>query len=109
MSMTPKEKGRVVTPEMEKDWDRYLAAAHAVQSGVAMEMNRDPKPSSPKHLRTGLDTSKADHSGLVKLLIDKGIITEAEYYKAMADAMEAEKARYEAHLSDLLGTKVTLA
>ncbi len=108
MSMTPKEKGRVMTPEMEKDWERYLKAAHAVQSGVAMEMNRNPGQSSPKHLRTGLDTTKAEHSGLVKLLIDKGVITEPEYYKAMADAMETEKARYEAHLTEMLGTKVTL-
>lgn len=45
--------------------ERYEAAAHAMQSGVAMEM-------------------------------------------AIEQSMETEKARYEKHLSDLLGAKITL-
>jgi hypothetical protein len=50
-----------------------------------------------------------DHAALAKLLIDKGLITEQEYLCAIADAMEAEKARYEKHLSNLLGKTITLA
>jgi hypothetical protein len=32
-----------------------------------------------------------------------------EYLEAIASAMEAEKARYEAHLTQLIGMKITLA
>ena len=91
------------------DEERYHAAAHAMQTGVAMEMNYRPQPTEPKHLRTGINTAMVDHAALVGLLVAKGVITDAEYMKALADAMEAEQARYESHLSQILGTKVTLA
>jgi hypothetical protein len=92
------------------DRERWQAAAHAMQSGVAMEMNFNPDPTDPKHLRVGINTTLTDHGSLVRLLIAKGVITEAEYLKAIADGMEQEKARYEAHLTALLGAeKVTLA
>lgn len=90
------------------DHDRYEAAAHAVQSGVAMEMNYNDA-ASPKHLRTGLDMRASDHEGLVTLLMEKGIFTMDEYMKAMADAAEREKARYEARISSYVGKPVTLA
>ena len=35
-----------------------------------------------------------DHAGLVRLLIAKGVISEAEYVKEIADEMEAERLRY---------------
>ena len=90
------------------DKDRYDAAAHAVQTGIATLMGLDPKLASPKNLRTGLDCGKADMEGLVTLLIAKGVFTEAEYGAAMADAMEREKARWEADMSTKLGRKVSL-
>ena len=90
------------------DQDRYDAAAHAVQSGIAAIMGLDPKFASPKSLRTGLDCGKADMEGLVTLLIAKGVFTEAEYGTAMADAMEREKARWEADVSTRMGHKVSL-
>ena len=88
--------------------ERYAAAAHAMQSGVAMEMDYRSQPTELKHLRVGVNAAMVDHCGLVKLLIAKGVITEAEYLEAIADAMEAEKARYELRISELLGRKVTL-
>jgi hypothetical protein len=91
-----------------EDEARYIAAAHAMQSGVAMEMNYRSQPTEPKHLRVGINSAMVDHSALAKILIDKGIITDAEYMKALADAMEAEKLRYEKHISELVGRKVTL-
>ena len=90
------------------DKDRYDAAAHAVQTGIATLLGLDPKLASPKNLRTGLDCGKADMEGLVTLLIAKGVFTEAEYGAAMADAMEREKARWEADMSTKLGRKVSL-
>ncbi|RWE95732.1 hypothetical protein [Mesorhizobium sp.] len=87
---------------------RYTAALHAMQSGVAMEMNHNPAPTAPKHLRVGINAAMVDHSALATLLIAKGVFTQDEYVAALAEAMEREKGRYEAHLSALLGTKVTL-
>lgn len=93
---------------------RYVKAAHAVQSGVAMDMATDPNPNSqgattPKHLRTGLNAVMADHGSLAKLLIDKGIITQDEYLDAIADGQEREQARYEKLLTDRTGQRITLA
>lgn len=85
------------------DQERYLAAAHAIQSGVAMKMNYDGGPTSgetsPKHLRVGVNMAMSDGSSLAKLLMDKGVITEAEYFAAIADGAEREKALYESALN----------
>jgi len=106
--MTDQEK-------IEAAQQRYLAAAHAMQSGVAGETafhqskgERDTA-TEPKHLRVGVNTAKVDHGALVALLVSKGIITNLEYFETLADHMEAEQSRYEAHLSGLMGKPVTLA
>lgn len=93
---------------MSDDLDRYQRAAHAMQSGVATEMGINPGPTSPKHLRVGVNAAMRDTSSLVKLLIEKGLITEGEFYKALADGMEEEVRRYEEHLSTKLGRPVKL-
>lgn len=90
--------------------ERYMAAAHAVQSGIAMLMQRNKNLGHPKHLQVGVDTMKVEQGGLAKLLIDKGLFTWPEYFEAMADAMEDEVRRSEAELSQLYhGAKITLA
>ena len=96
---------------IEEDDERWRAASHAMQSGVAMEMNLPDRQSAtePKHLRVGINAAMSDHAGLVKLLVDKGLITNEEYMKAIADQMEIEKADYEARLSAHFGKKITLA
>ncbi|MER2536889.1 MAG: hypothetical protein ABTQ31_17185 [Rhizobiaceae bacterium] len=91
------------------DRHRYALAAHAMQSGVAAEMGFDPKPTEPKHLRVGINAAMSDIGGLATLLIAKGVITEAEYLAAIADAMEREKDKYEQMLSARYGGNVTLA
>lgn len=95
------------------DKERHEAAAHAMQSGVAFEIEsrgEAPAGASPKHLRTGVNAAMSDAAGLATLLIEKGIFTQEEYTKAVADSMEQEVARYEQHLTDQLGfpTKITL-
>jgi hypothetical protein len=89
--------------------DRYNAALHAMQSGVAVEMNHRSEPTEPKHLRVGVNAAMVDHGGLVALLIAKGVISEAEYLEAIEGAMVAEKERYERHLSELIGIAIKLA
>ena len=80
---------------LEEDKQRYIDAAHAVQSAIALTMGPDTEP---KHLRVGIDTTKSDQGALATLLIEKGVITKAEYFKALADAMEREKYTRETEL-----------
>ena len=94
--------------------ERYVAASHAMQSGVAMDMTTDPNQKSqgattPKHLRVGINSAMVDASALAELLMAKGIITQAEYLEAIAAGMEREQARYEQILSRRTGSKITLA
>jgi hypothetical protein len=91
------------------DQQRYRAAAHAMQTGVAYELELDPSPGTPKHLRVGVNSSMVEHSALTRLLITKGVITWAEYYGALADAMETERDLYAARLSAHFGRPITLA
>lgn len=87
---------------------RYQAALHGMQTGVAYEMQHDAKATQPKHLRVGVNAAMVDHSALAKLMMDKGIITEEEYYRALVAAMEAERDRYELHLTRTLGISIKL-
>lgn len=88
--------------------DRWAKASHAMQSGVAMEMNRISSPTEPKHLRVGVNVAMADLGSLARLLIAKGVITELEYLDAIATGMEMEAQDYENRLSNMLGIKVIL-
>lgn len=93
---------------------RYEAAAHAMQSGVAFGKNsawvNDPAghACNPKHLRVGINTALCDHAALVRLLIALGLFTEAEYVEALADEMEREAKRYEQALSKEYGGNIKL-
>lgn len=81
--------------DQEENRQRYLAACHAIQTGVAFEHSRGSEDGTPKHLRTGVNIAMCDHAALVKLLIAKGLFT---------DEAEEEVKRYE----ERLGGKVTL-
>lgn len=86
----------------------YEQAVHAMQSGVAVEMNYNSGPTDPKHLRVGVNVAMVDHAGLVKLLIDKGVFTEAEYREAITNQMNIEVEMYEHRLQELMGKEVKL-
>ncbi len=88
--------------------ERYLAAMHAVQSGVAMEIEAGSTDTTPKHLRVGINSAMVDHGALATVLIQKGILTEEEYFEALAETAEREQAAYEARLSARYGRKITL-
>ena len=77
------------------DQDRYVKAAHAMQSGVAVCMERGTAETTPKHLRVGVNSAMVNDAAIARLLIGKGIITLAEYEGAVADEMEREVKRYE--------------
>jgi hypothetical protein len=96
------DKGKIA-----KDAERYERAAHRVQSAIAFHPDR-PRDQY-KDLRTGLDLSKSDLGGLATLLIEKGLITKAEYIAAVADAAEREAEAKEHELSVRFGINVGTA
>lgn len=95
-----------MTESIEQAQKRYAAAAHAMQSGVAADPTAPEL--SPKHLRVGVNSAMIEHGALAGLLIAAGVIEEAAYFTALADAMEAERDKYAAELSKKLGRPVTL-
>ena len=79
----------------------YLKIVHSIQCAIdfdhKVKMNEEGEDKSwePKHLRVGIDTTKAEDAGLAVLLIKKGVITEEEYYQAMLDGVKKELEIYE--------------
>lgn len=101
----------------------YLEAVHAIQSGVAMEQQRerdahmaargisDPTDwmlNNHKHLRVGINTTKCEHAALVGLLLEGGIITQEQYLEALTLQVNAEVEADEKRLSQAFGTKIVL-
>lgn len=88
---------------------RHRQLAHALQSGVAAEM-QIPGDSQTwgKHLRVGVNMALVGEAGIVELLVSKGLITYEEYFDFQIAALEKEVAAYEQRLSDHYGKKVTL-
>lgn len=75
---------------------RYEAAIHGCQTAIAFELAKgETKQIDPKHLRVGINSSLIDSAALAKLLIDRSVFTEEQYYEALAEAAEAELANYE--------------
>jgi hypothetical protein len=78
---------------------RYQAAAHAMQSGVRVEIDLNlSRAHEPKHLRVGINSALANDEAMARLLISKGVFTEVEYHEAVAQGMEREVERYEKKL-----------
>jgi hypothetical protein len=87
----------------------HARLSHAMQAGVALLMHQDPTETSPKHLRVGVNVALADQGALVKLLIDKGVITEDEYGDAIVAGMQREVDSYTERLTPPGSTtKITL-
>jgi hypothetical protein len=82
----------------------YTRLGHAIQTGVAMEMHEPSvHATEPKHLRTGLDCVMADLGSLTRLLVQKGVITEDEYFEAILDGLRREIEAYEARIKARMG------
>ena len=58
----------------------YLNMMHGMQSGVAHQLVLNPKLCTPKDLRVGVNSALIQDSALAQLLMEKGIITEEEYW-----------------------------
>jgi len=86
----------------------YTDALHGIQTGIALEIERGSMCANPKHLRVGLNASKSDQAGLVRLLIAKGIFTEEEYIEAVTDEINLELEREEKTVNDLYNAYGTI-
>ena len=87
----------------------YEEACYAMQAGVGLrEKLGGSNETTPKHLRVGVNSAMVEHSALARLLIAKGVITEAEYRESLAEGMREEVALYERGLTEQLGKRVTL-
>lgn len=87
---------------------RYMSAAHGMQTGVAYELEKDASSGTPKHLRVGVNSAMVETSALVTLLIEKRVISELEWYRTLAEGMEAERDNYAKRLSERFGLAITL-
>jgi hypothetical protein len=90
---------------------RYMAALHKMQSGVAAliahaELDGTPfKQTDPKHLRVGINSAFIDSAALAVLLLEKGIFTEAEHAEALAKVAEREAELYQKEVQALYPNK----
>lgn len=83
---------------------RYEEALHGMQTGVKVMVARQgPAYEHAKHLRVGVNSAMSAHKALVDILLDKGVISEDEYYETIVRAMEEERRSYERQLGVKLG------
>ncbi len=88
--------------------EKVISLSHAIQTGIMHYFHLRPDASQPKHLRVGIYTAKAEHYGLARLLMEKGVITVEEYEAAILRSLEEEKERYEQDLTELMGGKTRI-
>lgn len=94
--------------KVEELRQRYHNLCHAMQTGVAFKMENDPSDTSPKHLRVGVNSAMVETSTLTRLLIQKGVITEEEFYEMLCTVMEQEVELYKRWLSERFGAEINL-
>lgn len=88
-----------LSAKAQQDRDRYMNAAHAMQSAVNFFMEQGiATDTTPKHLRVGVNSMMVESSTLATILMEKGVFTLEEYYERLADMMEQEVKMYEASL-----------
>lgn len=104
----------MIDPKVTALQQEYQQLLHAVQTAVRTKMELEGKPDTdqtdtgPKHLRVGVNSAIIQASGLALLLIDKGVITELEYWQQQVDTWRAEVTLYEHELSQKMGVEVKL-
>ncbi len=82
--------------ETQKLYVEYISAMKSVQCAVGFEIETGRSTdSSPKQLRTGVNSAMVEHGALVKLLVDKGLFTQKEFITALRDMALLEKKSYE--------------
>jgi hypothetical protein len=70
-----------------------------MQTAVQLILERGDTSATRKHLRVGVNSAMVDSGALIDLLIRKGVITEDEISKELADKMEQEVKMYRKELN----------
>lgn len=89
---------------------KYRVLVQKCQAGIKTlaEKLGDPKLYDAKHLRVGINNNIVELSAMIKLLVDKGILTTEEVEKAYLVAYEEEVTRLEREIYDKCGLVVKL-
>jgi DNA polymerase I-like protein with 3'-5' exonuclease and polymerase domains len=89
---------------------KYVQLLHAMQAGVAMEMELSATKSAtePKHLRVGINSAHISHAALVSVLIKQGVIKESEYLQELLNQAQKEVETYEARIHSQTGKTIKL-
>jgi hypothetical protein len=95
--MTEKEQVAVLKEE-------YRALMHAVQSGVGFMLDFDSREGTAKHLRVGVNSALINQCAIIKLLINRGVITELEYWESVVEQTKLEILSYEEKLNTVMGS-----
>lgn len=74
----------------EEQLEKYNRAMHGVQSAIKFLIDRGDDLASPKHLRVGIHSALVNDHAISTLLIEKGIITEEEYFDQLVESAEQE-------------------
>lgn len=85
---------------------KYCSLCHSMQNGVAF--SKDKSDQTPKHLRVGINSNAVSNGALVRLLIEKKILTELEYWQFLVKQMQEEVDTYKSRLKSEYGTPVNL-
>lgn len=93
-----------MTPMSAENRQRYNAAMHAMQTGVALDQELGSQDGTPKHLRVGVNSALMESSMLARMLIAKGVFTWEEYYDALVEAAELEALEYQQRIQDRYGS-----
>ncbi|HEB27358.1 MAG TPA: hypothetical protein ENI05_06225 [Porticoccus sp.] len=83
--------------------EEMMALQHAMQTGIKALIEYGLVSEDPKHLRTGMSSALVFNGTVVRLLVEKGIITREEYAEAAVVDLKAEVKRYEKEISEHLG------
>jgi hypothetical protein len=99
---------QVPSPEVQALIEEYDRLSHAMMTGVGHDVQLRPESTSAKHVRTGINAALVSHAALVRLLMEKRLITDVEYWRAAVEEMRREVERYEQILSESTGGRTSI-
>ncbi len=93
---------------METSTRRLLVASTAITDGIRRELSIDSRKAEPLAVLTAQAMAACGSRALAQLLVENGVIDEAEWAERYARFAELEVRRLEAELSEATGEPVSL-
>lgn len=84
---------------------RFAEAGHRIHSAIGVLMTRQPPLalSQPRHLAVAATLQRVELEGLVDLLVERGLITQAAFRQAIGAVAEREASRLEREVAGRSG------